>query len=51
MVQQGLECRVIGAVLVTVVLFFVSYVIMVPAVVIEILILYRGYEYLSKAEG
>lgn len=39
-----------GCLLVTVVLFFVSYVIMIPAVVIEILILYRGYEYLSKAE-
>ncbi|GGG99922.1 hypothetical protein GCM10007415_39720 [Parapedobacter pyrenivorans] len=41
---------IVGCLLVTVVLFFVSYVIMIPAVVIEILILYRGYEYLSKAE-
>ncbi|MFB2120803.1 helix-turn-helix domain-containing protein [Parapedobacter sp. 2B3] len=42
---------IIGCLLVTVVLFFVSYVIMIPAVVIEILILYRGYEYLSKADA
>ena len=38
-----------GCTLVTVVLFFVSYVIMVPAVIVEILVLYRGYEYLSKS--
>lgn len=42
---------IVGCLLVTVVLFFVSYVIMIPAVVIEILILYRGYEYLSRADG
>jgi hypothetical protein len=36
--------------LVTVVLFFISYVILVPAVVVEILVLYRGYEYLSRVE-
>ncbi|WP_353127989.1 helix-turn-helix domain-containing protein [Parapedobacter pyrenivorans] len=41
---------IVGCLLVTVVLFFVSYVIMIPAVVIEILILYRGYEYLSNAD-
>ncbi|MBK1440726.1 hypothetical protein JHJ32_12065 [Parapedobacter sp. ISTM3] len=41
---------IVGCLLVTVVLFFVSYVIMIPAVVMEILILYRGYEYLSKAD-
>jgi transcriptional regulator with XRE-family HTH domain len=40
-----------GCMLVTVVLFFVAYVIMVPAVLIEILVLYRGYEYLSKSES
>lgn len=39
---------IVGCLLVTVVLFFVSYVIMIPAVVVEILVLYRGYEYLSK---
>lgn len=39
---------IVGGLLITVVLFFISYVIMIPAVVIEILILYRGYEYLSK---
>jgi transcriptional regulator with XRE-family HTH domain len=41
---------VMGAMLVTVVLFFISYVIMIPAVVVEILVLYRGYEYLSRSE-
>ena len=40
-----------GCMLVTVVLFFISYVIMVPAVVVEILVLYRGYEYLSRSES
>lgn len=42
---------VYGCLLITVVLFFISYVIMVPAVVIEILVLYRGYEYLSRSES
>jgi transcriptional regulator with XRE-family HTH domain len=41
---------VMGGLLVTVVLFFVSYVILIPAVVVEILVLYRGYEYLSRSE-
>lgn len=41
---------VMGCLLITVVLFFISYVIMVPAVVVEILLLYRGYEYLSKPQ-
>lgn len=41
---------IVGGLLITVVLFLVSYVIMIPAVVVEILVLYRGYEYLSKAE-
>ena len=41
----------IGCSLVTVVLFFFSFVIMVPAVVVEILVLYKGYEYLSKSEA
>jgi transcriptional regulator with XRE-family HTH domain len=39
-----------GCLLVTVVLFFIAYVIMIPAVVMEILVLYRGYEYLSRSE-
>lgn len=42
---------VLGCSLVTVFLFFISYVIMVPAVIVEILVLYRGYEYLSRSEG
>jgi hypothetical protein len=33
--------------LITIFLFFFVYVIMIPAVVVEILVLYRGYEYLS----
>jgi len=41
---------VVGCMLVTVVLFFVTYVILIPAVVVEILVLYRGYEYLSRSE-
>ncbi|MBX2970944.1 MAG: helix-turn-helix transcriptional regulator [Cyclobacteriaceae bacterium] len=39
----------IGCALVTVILFFIAYVIMIPAIVVEILVLYRGYEYLSKS--
>jgi len=42
---------ILGCLLVTVVLFFIAYVIMIPAVVVEILILYRGYEYLSGSES
>ncbi len=41
---------VMGCFLITVVLFFFSYIIMIPAVVVEILVLYRGYEYLSQPE-
>lgn len=39
----------IGCTLVTVLLFFIAYVVMVPAIIVEILVLYRGYEYLSKS--
>ncbi len=42
---------VMGCLLITVVLFFISYIILIPAVVIEILVLYRGYEYLSRPES
>ena len=42
---------VMGCMLVTVVLFFLSYVILIPATVLEIIILYRGYEFLSKSES
>lgn len=38
-----------GCTLITVVLFFISYILLVPAVVVEILVLYRGYEYLSRS--
>ncbi|MBS1976256.1 MAG: helix-turn-helix transcriptional regulator [Bacteroidetes bacterium] len=40
-----------GCLLITVVLFFISYIVLIPAVVIEILVLYRGYEYLSRSES
>ncbi len=39
----------IGCALVTVILFFIAYVILIPAIIVEILVLYRGYEYLSKS--
>lgn len=39
----------IGCVLLPVVLFFIYPVIMIPATLVEILLLYRGYEYLSKS--
>jgi transcriptional regulator with XRE-family HTH domain len=42
---------VMGCLLITVVLFFVSYIVLVPTVVVEIIVLYRGYEYLSKLES
>jgi len=42
---------VMGCLLITVVLFFISYIILIPAVVVEILVLYRGYEYLSQLES
>ena len=44
----GLLEIVLGCTLVTVVLFFLTYVILIPAVVVEIVVLYRGYEYLSR---
>jgi len=40
---------IIGSALITVILFFIGYVVMIPAVIVEILVLYRGYEYLSKS--
>jgi transcriptional regulator with XRE-family HTH domain len=55
---MGELCRVagileiiIGCTLVTVVLFFVTYIVLIPAVVLEILVLYRGYEYMSRSES
>ncbi len=47
----GLLEIVMGATLVTVVLFFISYIVLIPAVIIEILVLFRGYEYLGRSEG
>lgn len=41
---------VMGCMLITVVLFFLTYVVLIPAMVVEILVLYRGYEYLSRPE-
>lgn len=42
---------IFGCLLITVVLFFIAHVIMIPAVLVEILVLSRGYEYLSRAES
>lgn len=42
---------IVGCTLVIVVLFFVSFVMMIPAVLIEIILLYKAYEYLSKSKG
>jgi len=47
----GLLEILIGCTLLTVVLFFISYVFLIPAVIVEILVLYRGYEYLSRSEA
>ena len=53
--SMGQLCRiagileiVLGCTLVTVVLFFLAYVILIPAVVVEIVVLYRGYDYLCR---
>jgi transcriptional regulator with XRE-family HTH domain len=46
----GLLEIVVGCAMITVVLFFIGFVVMVPAVIVEILLLYRGYEYLSKSK-
>lgn len=40
---------VMGCALITVLLFFVALVVLIPATVVEILLLYHGYEYLSKS--
>lgn len=40
---------IIGCTLITVVLFFIGVVVAIPATVVEILLLYHGYEYLSKS--
>ncbi len=42
---------ILGVFLVTVVLFFLAIPIMIPATILEIILLYRGYEYLSKTNG
>ncbi|MBX2900984.1 MAG: helix-turn-helix transcriptional regulator [Cyclobacteriaceae bacterium] len=39
-----------GAAFLSVLLFFIGYVVMIPAVIVEILVLYRGYEYVAKLE-
>lgn len=44
----GLLEIAIGCLLITVILFFITYVVLIPAIVVEILVLYRGYEYLSR---
>jgi transcriptional regulator with XRE-family HTH domain len=47
----GLLEIAMGCMFITVVLFFVVYVVMIPATVVEILLLYRAYEYLSRSES
>jgi len=42
---------VMGCMMITVVLFFLTYIVLVPATVVEIFVLYRGYEYLSRPAG
>lgn len=39
-----------GCFLITVILFFIGYVVMIPTVVVEILVLWRGYEYVSRQD-
>lgn len=46
----GLLEIVIGCTLITVLFFFVALVVVIPATVVEILLLYHGYEYLSKSK-
>jgi len=40
---------IIGVTLISVLFFFVSFVLLVPAILVEILLLYNAYEYLSKS--
>lgn len=47
----GLMEIAMGCMFITVVLFFVVYVVMIPVTVVEILLLYRAYEYLSRSES
>jgi transcriptional regulator with XRE-family HTH domain len=42
---------VAGVFLVTVILFFIGLTILMPATILEIILLFRGYEYLSKASS
>lgn len=46
--MAGLLEIVMGSLLITVVFFFIAYVVFIPAMIVQILVLYRGYEYLSK---
>jgi transcriptional regulator with XRE-family HTH domain len=41
----------VGIMMITVIFFFIGYIIVVPAVLVEILLLYRGYEYLSRSKS
>ena len=42
---------IMGCCLVTVIFFFIGFIIMIPAIIVEILVLYRGYEYLSRSKA
>ncbi len=39
---------VMGCLLVTVILFFFSFIVMIPATILEIVLLFKGYEYLER---
>ena len=47
----GIMEIVMGCLLITVILFFITYVVVIPTVIIEIILLYRGYEHLVKSNG
>ena len=47
----GIMEIVMGCLLITVVLFFIAFVVMIPTIILEIILLYRGYEYLVKSES
>lgn len=40
---------ILGSALISVLLFFIAFTLLIPATVIELLVLYKGYEYLSRS--
>lgn len=41
---------IVGCLLITVLLFFLAYVVLIPAVILEIILLYKGYDYVTNLE-